>query len=185
MLKLNSQSAIRNPQSRTRGFTLIEILCVVVILGIASAIIIPQIGSRDDLVAASAARVIMADMIYAQNRAIVTQQSQYVSLTSSQYTLMQKDASSVLQSITNPVTQEPYTTVFGGTTSAFKSVSIDSWSLGGPSVIGFDELGSPFAYDVSTATATPLTSAGTIVVKVGSASLTISIEPFTGEATVN
>ena len=27
-----------------RGFTLVEILCVIVILGIASAIIIPQIG---------------------------------------------------------------------------------------------------------------------------------------------
>src|SRR5215475_9916349 len=53
-----------------RGFTLVEILAVVVILGIASAIIIPQIGSRDDMKAAAAARVLIADLIYAQNLAI-------------------------------------------------------------------------------------------------------------------
>src|SRR4051794_19271606 len=63
---------------RRAGFTLIEILAVVVILGIASAIIVPQIGSRDDQKAASAARVVMADLLYAQNRAIATQKTHYV-----------------------------------------------------------------------------------------------------------
>ena len=35
------------------AFTLVEILTVVVILGIASAIIVPQISTRDDLKAAA------------------------------------------------------------------------------------------------------------------------------------
>jgi len=70
-----------------RAFTLVEILMVVVILAITSAIIIPQISSRDDLKVASAARVVMADLIWAQNRAISTQQKQYVFFGTNTYTL--------------------------------------------------------------------------------------------------
>ena len=57
------------------GFTLVEILMVVVILGIAAACVVPQLSSRDDLKTAAAARVVMADLIYAQNRAIAVQQT--------------------------------------------------------------------------------------------------------------
>src|SRR3954454_21595277 len=53
-------------QSRT-AFTLVEILAVVVILGIASAVIIPQISNRDDLKAAAGTRLVTADLIFAQN----------------------------------------------------------------------------------------------------------------------
>src|SRR4051812_47762470 len=63
---------------RSSGFTLAEILAVVVILGIASAIIIPQIGTRDDMRVKAAARTLIADLIYAQNLAISTGQTVYV-----------------------------------------------------------------------------------------------------------
>src|SRR5687768_3580673 len=61
-----------------RGFTLVEILAVIVILGIASAIIIPQIGTRDDMRARAAARNLVADLIYAQNLAISSGKVVYV-----------------------------------------------------------------------------------------------------------
>src|SRR5688572_13217644 len=61
-----------------RGFTLVEILCVVVIVGIAGAVVIPMIGSRDDLKAAAATRTLMADLIYAQNMSITTQNPHYI-----------------------------------------------------------------------------------------------------------
>lgn len=44
-------------QHRPTAFTLAEILTVVVIIGIASAIVIPQISNRNDLRLASATRV--------------------------------------------------------------------------------------------------------------------------------
>src|SRR5215212_8481809 len=61
-----------------RAFTLIEILTVVLILGIASAIIAPQIGSRNDVKVRAAARVVVADLMYAQNMAIAQQKWMYV-----------------------------------------------------------------------------------------------------------
>src|SRR4051812_1277839 len=60
------------------AFTLVEILMVVIILGIASAVIVPNLGTRNDMNVAAAARVVMADLMYAQNRAIVTQSMTYV-----------------------------------------------------------------------------------------------------------
>jgi prepilin-type N-terminal cleavage/methylation domain-containing protein len=180
-------SFILHPSSLSfrRGFTLVEILVVVVILGIASAIIIPQIGSRDDLTAAAAARVMMADLIYAQNRAIATQQRQFVWFNGQQYTLMALDSSSTLQTIEHPVNLTAYTQVFGQSRTAFEKVSLNSWDFGGPSIIGFDELGSPFSYDSSTGTQTARASAGTIVIKCGASTLTVAVEPFTGETTAN
>src|SRR5688572_5754245 len=65
-------------RARARGFTLIEILTVIVILGIASAVIAPQIGSRDDIKAKAGARVVIADLLYAQNMAIAKQAYYYV-----------------------------------------------------------------------------------------------------------
>src|SRR5688572_24441187 len=66
------------PHGIRRAFTLVEILAVVVILGIASAIIIPQIGTRDDMRAAAAARIVVSDLIYAQNLAISSGTAAYV-----------------------------------------------------------------------------------------------------------
>ncbi|HWP41142.1 MAG TPA: prepilin-type N-terminal cleavage/methylation domain-containing protein, partial [Tepidisphaeraceae bacterium] len=97
------RSAIHSSHPRG-GFTLVEILAVVVILGIASAIIIPQIGTRDDLVASAAARVVMADLIYAQNRAIAMQKKHFVQFVGQQYTLMTRASdTSPLTAITHPV----------------------------------------------------------------------------------
>ena len=65
MLSLNAhpQSAVTPARLRARrGFTLVEILTVVLILGIASAIIAPQIGSRGDLKVRAAARVLVSDL---------------------------------------------------------------------------------------------------------------------------
>ena len=167
-----------------RGFTLVEILCVIVILGIASAIIIPQIGSRDDLKAAAAARLLISDLMYAQNLAISNQRSHYVQFVGQQYTLM---SGSPLAAITHPIDKDPYTMNFAANRAGLEGVNLVSIDLGGGpvanGVLGFDELGTPFSYDG--VTATPLTAAAQILVRSGTITLTISVEPFTGDTSVN
>lgn len=166
-----------------RGFTLVEILVVVLILGIASAIIVPQISSRDDLVAAAAARMVMADVIYAQNCSIARQKRHFVEFGDQQYSVRTRDSQSQpLYTITHPVTQTAYTTVFRASRTPLEKVSLGTVSFDGATVLGFDEMGSPFAFDGINMT--PLIQPGKIVVSSGGTSLTILIEPFTGEATV-
>ena len=106
------------------AFTFTEVLVVVVILGIASAIVLPQVNSHDDLSASAAARTVMADLLYAQNRAIAMQTMHYVTFdtTHQQYTLFSW-LSTVLQ---HPVNLSNYIMTFGqsGSNNISQSVAL-------------------------------------------------------------
>jgi MSHA pilin protein MshC len=170
-------------RARRSGFTLIEILSVVIILGIASAIIVPQISTRNDLQAAAGARAVMADLLYAQNRAIATQQMCYVKfdVVNQQYGVY--SSMSPLTVLMHPVNAINYIMTFGGVgPNALNGVVLTSASFGGgSSTIGFDEMGSPYYY--SGATATLLSGTGTIVVTSGNYPITINIAQDTGDIT--
>ena len=63
---------------KQKGFTLAEVLVVLVILGIASAIVIPMIGDTSNLRASSAARQIASTLLFTQTSAITDQQQYQV-----------------------------------------------------------------------------------------------------------
>ncbi|MEX0777598.1 MAG: GspH/FimT family pseudopilin [Phycisphaeraceae bacterium] len=69
------KSEIRNPKSeiRRRGFTLVEVLIVVTIIGIAGAVIVPHMLTTGSLGIQAAGRMVIADLLYAQNEAIAQQ----------------------------------------------------------------------------------------------------------------
>jgi MSHA pilin protein MshC len=169
---------------RTRAFTLVEILMVVVILGIASAVIVPQIGSRNDLRASAAARLVMSDLTYAQNRAIAQQKKHYVRFVNQTYSVCDSTALTPIEHPLKPAQSNGlYQITFGtGGTNGLDRSAIGTVDFGGQTVIGFNDLGEPFAFDGLIET--PLTASGTIIVQSGDVSLTIRIEPFTGEASV-
>lgn len=177
------RSPITRPGRNRSAFTLIEILMVVVILGIASAVIVPQIGTRDDLKVSAAARIVMADLIYAQNRSIASQQMYCVKFDAGAESYALVAASSPATPIEHPITKDDYQVALEST-SGLEDVTIESASFDGQRMIGFDELGTPYAVDADTGTASELASAGTIVLRSGTYSLTISVEPFTGEITL-
>jgi prepilin-type N-terminal cleavage/methylation domain-containing protein len=172
--------------SVTRAFTLIEILVVVVILGIAAAIVVPAIGSRSDLKATSAARMIMADLIYAQNRSISQQKWHWVRFdkTNNKYDVVEQITPSAVY-IKHPV-EASDSIVSIGTNGAkpIKDVTFDTVSFDGKTVLAFDELGTPYSYDTATNTPTAMTT-GKITLACGTLKLTITIEPFSGELRLN
>lgn len=167
-------------QLSKRGFTLIEILVVVIIIGIASAIILPQISSRDDLRAASAARALMADLLYAQNRSIALQKMHYVQFNAATNTYSVLDSMSPANIITQPVTQGPYTVTLG--TGTLSSVKIVSPNFDGNTVVAFDAMGVPYSWN-STSGASALAS-GSVQLQAGQNKLTVSVAPYSGEITV-
>jgi prepilin-type N-terminal cleavage/methylation domain-containing protein len=166
------------------GFTLVEILAVVVILGIASAMVIPQIASRDDLKVAAAARVLMADLMYAQNRAISLQQVHYVSFSGQSYTVQTKPSgSTTLSTITHPITKTTYTSTFG-TSDGLKDVTLNTVNFGsGKTILAFDEMGIPYACSANGASPTALVGTETLVLRnaTNTLTMTIAIERDTGE----
>ena len=189
-----------------RGFTLVEILAVVVILGIASAIIIPQIGSRDDLRAAAASRTLVADLIYAQNMAISTGTTTYVrfDVDDDSYALITNPTTTSPWGtrLSHPITQTDYIAKFGATSTVvtqtgfgLKSldakVAITSAVFNGTDpdhqnmvTIGFDDLGSPFVFNHALNESSELSDQGVIVVTSGTLTNTVKVSPATGEITV-
>jgi prepilin-type N-terminal cleavage/methylation domain-containing protein len=169
------------------GFTLVEILVVVVIMGIAGAIILPQLSARDDMKAAAAARVVMGDLIYAQNLAITTQSYKYL-----QFDVVNKNYSVVDDALTvlsRPTDGDTYTQYFGSISGSSKKLeaTLLSANLVGISgnamvIVGFDELGAPIVYPGSGSPESMIT--GAITVQSGGYRIRVDIEPYTGQISV-
>ena len=171
------------------GFTLIEIMGVVILLGIAASIIVPQFSTRDDLQTTAAARLVMADLMYAQNRAIATQKKHYVEFTGSSYTLYARDSdSTALYTLINPLTSSTYTVTFGTASTNFSTTQIASINFDNSTshAIQFDSLGLPSVYNAATDAAVTLANTGTITLSTTANTFptAVTIDPTSGEATV-
>jgi prepilin-type N-terminal cleavage/methylation domain-containing protein len=178
---------LRAQRIRASAFTLVEILVVVIILGIAGAIIVPNLGTRDDLKAAAAARVIMADLIYTQNLAITNQGNRYMAFDVPGKKYSVTDSAGGI--ISHPVEHVPYIQYFSANSGRnIPTVTLLSTNFVGVSgqvqkTIGFDELGTPLTYS-SLGVAETLTT-GSITVQAGAFKLKVDIEPYTGQISVN
>lgn len=166
----------REPRKARAGYTLIELLIVITMLGIASAVVIPQIGSTDVLRVQSTVRAIVADINVAQSDALATQRPRAVifDVQRNKYSVVE-----VRNGVIDPQTNTISTTDLNDDRK-FHTSKIVSATFDGTSTLIFDELGGP----VSDAGGTTPGAGGRIVVSGSGAVFNINVEAYTGRVTV-
>ncbi len=175
----------RNQAVRGRfcAFTVVEVLAVIVIMAIVASVSIAFMSATSSKMRLHAAvQSFVADLLYAQNRAITAQKKVYViftpgtSGTADKYEL-QHPLGTVLtraDGATGTVTMGEGQTELPGAKFGFTAAL----------TIGFDSGGQPFIRSGSTDT--PITDIQRITLRnsTGSGTTTVNIQPFTGEITV-
>lgn len=166
-----------SPSVAARGFTLVEILIVVVIIGIAAAIAVPMMSSAGSMQARAAASMVAADLEYAKSMAISRGQIYSVVFDKVNETYQIEDKDGAV--IPHPVKKGFDYVVDFTTDGRLDRVDIGDVSFDGTSKVSFDYLGSPW-----NGSGTPLNS-GVITLQAGSAAETVSVEPVTGFISIN
>jgi MSHA pilin protein MshC len=167
--------AVKENQLRSLGFTLVELIVVMVVLGILAAVFIPRSGN-DAIILSTQAEQFAADIRYVQSLAMTQGWSGVSPAVSRRYrinytatTYNFTDASGV--AVTHPSGTPGSIAFTGGVTiSPFPPVPLSN-------VVSFDGLGRPYT-DASAATL--LASTATISLVRGSATRAVQIVPETG-----
>ena len=151
-----------------RGFTLIEILIVIVILAIAAMTAIPMMSSAASVQIRSAGNMIAADLEYAKSLAISRGQNFSVVFDegAESYSIVDQDGNT----ISHPV-KKGFDYVIDFQDEGLGRVEIADADFDGASQVQFDYLGSP-------------DNGGTVHLQAGDMSATVSVEPVTGYITV-
>ncbi len=167
----------RSVRSRL-AYTLIEVLVVVTIIGIASAIVVPHMLRSGTLGVQAAARIIVADLMFAQNEAIAAQAARrvYFDVANNQYRIAAYDVGTGTWETIHVNWMSGgggnYVIDFDADTR-FQGVELvsTSFDLGGDPALEFDDLGAP-------------SQGGNVVVRFENTRYRISVAAFTGRVTV-
>lgn len=132
----------RRPCGTKSGFTLVELLLMVVVLGVAAGIsltLLETTGSKTE----AAARVLMADLAYAQAEAVARPDvGCLIRLlpNGKRYWLARPAASNT--ALVNPITKRDYQVDFGEDAYAsLDGVAISAYQLGGDNMLQFNAYG--------------------------------------------
>ncbi|MHC4507612.1 MAG: GspH/FimT family pseudopilin [Planctomycetota bacterium] len=160
--KRQSTGDSRGPQ---RGFTVVELLIVVVILSIVALTAIPMMSSAASIQIRSAANMIAADLEYARSMAISRGQNHSVVFdkTADSYRIVDQ-VGTVIQ---HPVKKGFTYVVDFRNESRLNRVDITNASFNAAQTVTFDCLGSPI-------------DGGTVNLQAGAITTTITVEPVTG-----
>jgi len=164
----------RNPKSRRfpTGFTLVELLIVVVIITIAALTAIPMMSSAASMQIRSAANMLTADLEYAKSMAI--SRGQYFSVVFDKNTESYRIQDQSGTVISHPVKKGFLYEINFGNDGRLNKVDIVDADFDGTSVVKFDYLGSPYNGSNS-----PLNS-GVISLQAGGTTTTVTVEAVTG-----
>jgi general secretion pathway protein H len=155
------------------AFTLVEVLVVIVIMGIAGAVVVPQMLNAGTLHVQAAARSIISDILVAQNEAVVRQSTRQIvfNTQANEYTLTDSQGNAM----DAPWGHAGKYVVNFTKDMRFAHVRIENVAFGADestqNTLSFNELGEP-------------SNGGTIDVVSGTTGYRITVTPFTGKVTI-
>ncbi len=156
-----------------RAFTLIEVLITVTIVGLAAAMVVPQMLKSGTLTVQAAARMVIADLLYAQNEAIARQTPRRIVFDASANSYRMTDAHGTTLASTYRGTgssSSNYVVDFSRD-GRFAGVRLENVNLGGDVFIEYDDLGTP-------------STGGSVDLVANNLRYRATIAPFTGRITV-
>lgn len=161
------------------GFTLVELLIVVVLLAIAGGLALPSLGDTRALRLREAARMLAADLEFAQSESIAhPDDPRLVKFDTAAQRYWIAPVSTPDTPVADPSNGRPFVTAFGtGRASGTSGVTLQAISLDGDNILKFDAYGGPDqTTDATIRLAVPSASgimALTVRVKAGSGEITI------------
>ncbi len=179
-----------NVDKKNQAFTLVEMLVVLMILGIAAAVIVPMLSGNSQMQLTTATSQLASALMYAQTLAIATQQPVQIVFDTDAQTYEIQDQNGV--TLYDPINKMPSGTadptpylyrVDFSSDPDMKLVNIDSAGFDSQNSLWFDRLGSPYAGDI--ASPMPLNVGSvTLSAQNSQSTVTISIEPISGKVTI-
>ncbi|MEL7473478.1 MAG: type II secretion system protein [Planctomycetota bacterium] len=164
----------------SRGYTLVELLVVVTILGLAGALVIPQMDQAGVLRSQAAMRTIIADITFAQADAVAMQEQRAIIFdpANNGYTVNE---------VLDATTFQPLVDLRSSSGTGEYRMTISRESYGNVQMTGaefdgtdqmlvFDEFGAP----VGAAGSNAPSAGGAITLQDDFFDFTITLEPFTG-----
>jgi len=162
-----------HPLNRRRGYTLVELLIVMAILGLAAAMVVPAMIRPGQFTIQAAARMVIADILYAQSEAIAHQQDRKLIFneTANRYHLTDAQGNVLSVSWKSGGADGANYIVSFANDNRFTGVRLDNVDFAGESTLTFDDHGAPL-------------QGGTLDLVFENKRYRVSVAPFTGRVTV-
>jgi prepilin-type N-terminal cleavage/methylation domain-containing protein len=163
---------------RGPGFTIIEVMLVVIIIGIAAAVVVPMASSAASMQLRSAANMVAADLEYAKSMSISRARYYTVDFNPSTESYRILDPNGVV--IPHPVKKGSDYVVSFPNESRLSKVQIVTTNFNTNSKVKFDYLGTPY-----NGNGVALTSPGTVTLRAGGMMKVVTVEAVTGFISVS
>ncbi len=166
------------------GYTLIEVLVVVTILGIAAAVVTPNLSQAGIFRIQAAVRTLVSDISFAQMDALGYQEQRAIvfDVDANEYVLVEVQGSTVdpENNAIYDVNRSDQRYVVSFNNDLFGDTVIESAVFDDDNILIFDEIGGP----VATAGSSTLSEGGSIVLSSPLSRYRVDVAAFTGRITI-